>query len=206
LKLLNYEIGRSGENYIEFTITHQDQLVYDFFAYLKRMGKDHFMSSEGIKITSKAIPEYKDSTNTLYLRGSDKSLDFKVDYTPTAVGTNDVYRKGKINMIKNSLAEFVTAVKKAANAGLLVEPTYTMFTNNLNTFLCNRKPNVGNCHPWTGQPLYNINAPVSRGVNCPYGKSVSNLASFMNPTRNWVCRPVVTPRPTYTNVECIYLG
>lgn len=92
------------ENGAIFQIHEQSNEVT---AFLK---KGYFQASNGLRVAIAEFPEFKDSKNVVYLRGTDKSSDLKVDRTRFI--SNPV-RDSKIAMVNEALAELVNTVKKS---------------------------------------------------------------------------------------------
>ena len=81
-----------------------------------------FMASNGMRITIDKYPEFKDSTNTIYLQGTDVKRNRKNDVTQFV---SNLARDRKAEMIDNALAELVSTVKTWNNlaAPLYIDPT-----------------------------------------------------------------------------------
>jgi hypothetical protein len=100
-------ILKSEEKALTFQITNQSQAITDF------LKKNRFLASNGLVIAVDEFPEFKDSTNHLYLRGSDSFRDFKLDVT--YFYSNKV-RDGKKTIIDQALKELVKFVQAQVNA------------------------------------------------------------------------------------------
>lgn len=100
-------ILKAEEKALTFQVTKQSQAITDF------LKKNRFMSSTGIIIAVDEFPEFKDSQNTLFLRGSDSFYNSKLDTTP--FGSNQI-RDGKERMIRQALRELVETVQNQVNA------------------------------------------------------------------------------------------
>ena len=100
-------ILKSEEKALTFQITKQSQTITDF------LKKNRFLASNGLVIAVDEFPEFKDSTNHLYLRGSDSFNNFKLDVT--YFYSNKV-RDGKKNIIDQALKELVKFVQTQVNA------------------------------------------------------------------------------------------
>ena len=96
-----------------FQVLKQSQEIYDF------LSKGHFLASNGTRIDSSDFPEWKESENIVYLRGSNKNQDLKVDVTRFISNTN---RDKKIAMIDEALAELVTVVGASYRAPAKLSP------------------------------------------------------------------------------------
>lgn len=92
------------ESACEFQILEQSKEVYNI------LSKGYYQASNGMRVAIAQFPEFKDSANTVYLRGSDKSKDLKVDTTRFV--RNSV-RDNKMELVTEALAEFVNFVKKS---------------------------------------------------------------------------------------------
>ena len=100
-------ILKSEEKALTFQITSQSQAITDF------LKKNRFLASNGLVIAVDEFPEFKDSTNHLYLRGSDSFNNFKLDVT--YFYSNKV-RDGKKAIIDQALKELVKFVQTQVNA------------------------------------------------------------------------------------------
>lgn len=74
------------------------------------LSKYTFMASNGLKVASDKYPEFKHSKNTIFLRGTDTSENFKLD-TTRFVG--NMQRNNAAEMVHTALAEFHKAVKNS---------------------------------------------------------------------------------------------
>lgn len=95
------------EDALVFQVTEQSQFVTDF------LKTKRFQASNGMIIASDQYPELKDSTNHIYLRGSDSVRDLKIDVT-RFVGKQQ--RDNKAEIVKAALKEFAEYLAKAAKA------------------------------------------------------------------------------------------
>lgn len=98
---------KSVEGALIFQITEQSADITAFLA------KNSYRASNGLKISASEFPEFKDSKNTIFLRGTDASKDFKLDVTRFV--SNNV-RDSKKEMVNAALREFVDFIKKQAPA------------------------------------------------------------------------------------------
>jgi len=98
---LSYTL-KKAEGSLIFQVNDQSE---DITAFLK---KNHYRAKNGLLISSDQYPEFKDSTNTIYLRGSNTGKANKLDVT-RFVG--NMQRDSKFAMIEEALAEFVDYVK-----------------------------------------------------------------------------------------------
>ena len=90
---------------VEFQILEQSDKITNFIYGLRDAT---FQASNGMRIGISDFPEFKDSENTIFLQGSNKKLDLKVDTTRFV---SDNVRDKKIAMVKEALAELVRAAK-----------------------------------------------------------------------------------------------
>lgn len=95
-----------------FSVLRQSKNITKF------LSENRYLSDNGLIIAADKYPEFKDSTNHVYLRGSDTSKDFKVDVT-RFVGTKQ--RDAKINALDTALRNFVSSIqnKKFTNNPLV---------------------------------------------------------------------------------------
>lgn len=103
-------IIKSEEKALTFQITKQSKAITDF------LKKNRFLASNGLIIAVDEFPEFKDSTNHLYLRGSDSFNNFKLDVT---YFYSDKVRDGKRSIIESALKELVEFVQTQVNAEYL---------------------------------------------------------------------------------------
>lgn len=99
-------ILKAEEKALTFQVTKQSQAITDF------LKKNRFMATNGLIIAVDEFPEFKDSTNHLYLRGSDSFRNLKLDTTP--FGSIKI-RDGKEKMIRQALRELVQTVQTWVN-------------------------------------------------------------------------------------------
>lgn len=83
----------------------------DVSAFLN--GRNFLSKKTGLRIGTSKYPEFKHSKNFIFLRGSDKSNDFKLDVT-RFVGT--MQRDNAYDMVKTAIQELVDTVKAASTA------------------------------------------------------------------------------------------
>lgn len=83
----------------------------DVSAFLEALNGGTFLTSTGFKIGASKYPEFKHSKNIIFLRGSDKSNDFKPDVTRFA---GNMQRDNAYDLFKTTIQEFVDAVKQAS--------------------------------------------------------------------------------------------
>ena len=104
---LKYRLEKA-ENALVFQVLEQSP---DITAFLEN---GHFLSQKtGLRIASAKYPEFKDSKNVIFLRGSDSSNDYKIDVTRFP---GNMQRDNKANLINVALEEFVNAVKSVSYA------------------------------------------------------------------------------------------
>lgn len=77
------------------------------------LNNHNFMASNGLRIATSKYPEFKHSTNVLFLRGKDTSNDLKLDVT-RFVGK--MQRDNAYDMVTSAVQELVNFVKKAGQA------------------------------------------------------------------------------------------
>lgn len=85
-----------------FSVLRQSKNITKFLA------ENRYLSENGLIIAADEYPEFKDSTNHVYLRGSDSSKDFKVDVT-RFVGVKQ--RNAKMQALDQALSNFVKFVQ-----------------------------------------------------------------------------------------------
>jgi len=95
---------KKTENALIFQITYQSPDITDFLA------SNTYRTKNGLLIAGGSYPEFKDSKNTIYLRGKDSSRDWKLDVT-RFVG--NMQRDNKYEMVKEALTEFVDFIKNS---------------------------------------------------------------------------------------------
>ncbi len=178
---LDYTLDTGIDGQLKFQIQYQSKKVNKFMDFLKAMGKKYYLTESGYKVAISKFPEFKISKNTIYLRGTLKSQDNKVDVT--RFPDNSTYRKGGVKMFKSALNEFIAEVEKADKRGLLSDyDTYTVYNNRLS------KSNVN--------PMANLN-------------TVSNVESFLTgvfPTVDiYRCEPLDRRSIPTSNVTYISL-
>jgi hypothetical protein len=78
----------------------------DITAFLQN---NTYRASNGLLIAADEFPEFKDSKNTVFLRGSNHKKDWKLDTTRFVSNTA---RDSKSSMLQSALKEFVGYVKK----------------------------------------------------------------------------------------------
>ena len=100
--MLEYTLT-SVENGLIFQINGQSADISSFLA------NNSYRAKNGLLIAASEFPEFKDSKNTIFLRGSDSVKNTKLDVTRFV--SNKV-RDNKKEMIKDALKEFVAFVKK----------------------------------------------------------------------------------------------
>jgi hypothetical protein len=91
------------ERALVFQVLDQSPEVTNF---LRKVGS--FQASNGLRIATADFPEFKDSENTIFLRGSDKAKDGKVDTTRFVT---NIIRDKKAVMVHQALKELVDTVK-----------------------------------------------------------------------------------------------
>ena len=104
--VLEYSL-KMVEDAIVFQVTEQSQAITDF------LKSNRFQASNGMVIAADQYPEIKDSTNHIYLRGTDANRDLKLDVT-RFVGKQQ--RDNKTAIIKAALKEFVEFISKKVKA------------------------------------------------------------------------------------------
>ena len=104
--VLEYSL-KAVENAVVFQITEQSSNISEF------LKKNRYMASNGIVIAADQYPEFKDSTNHVYLQGKDSDRNLKLDVT-RFVG--NMQRDSKIAMVKAALKEFVEFIAKQTKA------------------------------------------------------------------------------------------
>lgn len=104
--VLEYSL-KQVDDAIVFQVTEQSQAITDF------LKNNRFQASNGMIIAADQYPEIKDSTNHIYLRGSDASRNLKLDVT-RFVGKQQ--RDNKTAIIKAALKEFVEYLSKKVKA------------------------------------------------------------------------------------------
>ena len=103
------------------------------------LSSQNFQARNGMNIGISEYPEFKQSKNTIFLRGSNKGNDFKPDVT---MFTGNMQRDNQYNMVVEAIQELVDTVKQ------VVTPTAVHYGTQ----------NYGN-------PYGNVMAP---GVCAPY--------------------------------------
>ncbi len=104
---LKYRLEKA-ENALVFQVLEQSPDVSAFLA------NGHFLSQKtGLRIAVSKYPEFKDSKNVIFLRGSDSSNDYKIDVTRFP---GNMQRDNKYDLINTALKEFVDAVKATSYA------------------------------------------------------------------------------------------
>lgn len=104
---LKYRLEKA-ESALVFQVLEQSD---DISAFLS---KGHFLSQKtGLRIATAKYPEFKDSKNVIFLRGSDTDNNFKLDVTRFP---GNMQRDNKYNLIVAALQELVDAVKSVSYA------------------------------------------------------------------------------------------
>jgi len=166
---LKLDLNLQYDNKALLTITHQSPKIKDFFDFLGRMGKDHYLTKSGIRVAMSAFPEWKDSKNTLYLQGSWKHRNHITDTTRFV--NNSTYRKNKVKLLEDALKEFVGEVRKVDNAGLLNVGNYSysiggpQSTSNVRNFFARANKTVGYAPARETLPL--PTSPIMAWFNTP---------------------------------------
>lgn len=104
--VLEYSL-KSVDDALVFQVTEQSKAISDF------LKKNRFQASNGMIIAADEYPEIKDSTNHIYLRGSNSVKDLKLDVT-RFVGKKQLENKEAI--IRAALKEFVEFIGKSVKA------------------------------------------------------------------------------------------
>lgn len=104
--VLEYSI-KKVDDAIVFQVKEQSQAITDF------LKNNRFQASNGMIIAADRYPEIKDSTNHIYLRGTDDSRNLKLDVT-RFVGK--MQRDSKAAIIDAALKEFVDFLSKRVKA------------------------------------------------------------------------------------------
>ena len=143
--ILEYAVDTTVDDELGFRITHQSPLIAKFFALLSALGKDSFLTNSGYKIGIKDIPEFKVTSNSIYLRGKKSRFNQKLDITRFRTKS---YRDKTLKTFKKAMSEFSNAVATADQKGLLDGYTTYVTYGNVKRFLGG------------GNPLANLNAPL----------------------------------------------
>jgi len=85
-----------------FQVNYQSPAVSEF------LRNNRFQASNGLIIAASEFPEFKESKNTVYLWGSDKTRNGKLDATSF---THNFKRDNAYNMLKQAMLEFVEYVQ-----------------------------------------------------------------------------------------------
>jgi hypothetical protein len=209
---LIYELDKGVSGYLKFQILSQSPKVKKFLKFIKEeLGMTHYLTKSGYKVAISDFPEFKLSENTIFLRGSMKHLNDKIDSTPFV---NDrTYRNGAEVMFKAALKELVAEVARADKAGWL--GSSKEYAPRLSTFNCGVSRVVRAVRP-KRNILAGLNKPgIHTFVTSKYGRTPS-LPTFgdydygMSPLQRFVCTPMyVAPcssRPSYrSNVVVVRL-
>ena len=103
-ELLSYRL-QPVEKGLVLQVTGQSSLITNFLA------KNKFQASNGLFVDISEYPEYKESTLTIYLRGSNWMNNLKLD--STSFHSNNV-RDHRKAQIEQALRELVAHVKKVS--------------------------------------------------------------------------------------------
>lgn len=104
---LKYRLEKA-ENALVFQVLAQSD---DISAFLSNGA---FLSQKtGLRIATAKYPEFKDSKNVIFLRGSDSNNDYKIDVTRFP---GNMQRDNKADLINTALKELVDAVKSVSYA------------------------------------------------------------------------------------------
>jgi len=188
---LDYKLDTQNSKEMYFRIDYQSPSIDLYFDYLARLGRNSFLTKVGYKIARGSFPEFKISKNTIFLRGSVKSMDRKNDRT--RFYNNTTYRAGAEKMLKLALDEFVAEVKKTERAGLLSGyRTYTVYGESF-------------------RPERPAENPLAKMNQAGYGwNEYANPFYAPTPRTNveeWLCTPYRTPqRPSYYNDKVTYIS
>ena len=98
---LKYRLEKA-KNALVFQVLEQSP---DITAFLN---KYNFMASNGLRVGIDKYPEFKASKNAIFLQGTDKSENYKLDTTRFA---GQGYRDGAAAMFNQALRELVDVVK-----------------------------------------------------------------------------------------------
>jgi hypothetical protein len=96
------------------------------------LNKYNFMASNGIRIGSDKYPEFKQSKNAIFLRGSMASEDFKLDTTRFVSNSIRDNAAAALNQALRELVDVVKGVKVASPFGSYGYPVFKT-GNKLNT-------------------------------------------------------------------------
>jgi len=96
------------------------------------LNKYNFMASNGLRVGSDKYPEFKQSKNAIFLRGTMQSEDYKIDSTRFV--SNSI-RDNAADMFNQALRELVDVVKGVKSVSPFGNYGYPMFKtgNKLNT-------------------------------------------------------------------------
>ena len=97
---------KKAENSLIFQVNEQSADITNFLA------NSSYRAKNGMLIAGSHFPEFKDSEYTLYLRGDDKSHDYKLDVT-RFVG--NMQRDKRATQIEEALKEFVGFIKSSSS-------------------------------------------------------------------------------------------
>jgi len=127
---LKYKLEKA-ENALVFQVLAQSA---DITAFLSR---NHFQATNGLRIAIAKYPEFKESKNVIFLRGSDEDNNFKLDVT-RFVGR--MQRDNAYDMFNAATKELVDTVKKLSYAYPVKIANRPSFKNSLSYgyFNCSR--------------------------------------------------------------------
>jgi hypothetical protein len=97
----------------------------------------NFQAKNGMNIGVSEYPEFKQSKNTIFLRGSNRGNDFKPDVT---MFVGNMQRDNQYNMVVEAIQELVDTVKGAFKAVPAIRHSVPMYGNQFN-------PGI-NCAPY----------------------------------------------------------
>lgn len=104
--VVKYKLNKD-DHALTFQVLEQS---YDITAFLSGQ---NFQAKNGMNIGISEYPEFKQSKNTIFLRGSNKGNDFKPDVT---MFVGNMQRDNQHTMVVEAIQELVDTVKKAFRA------------------------------------------------------------------------------------------